>query len=360
MIKISQDQALARWDTLPTKLREALYSDMNSDFLWRTCEAEHIPKEKIYNISAIAGYVLLGFLHPGDVAQELKDLGIVPQVADTVSAAINKRVFDPVRIDLEKIYEPPSTLTLKPIVEIKFPATAPSPAAIPGTPKPFEIKISGAPLPSIPLGEIKTPAAPSSPLPMITPPFKTGVPGTPSMIKQEIKQPGSLGTIGSEPPPTILHEEPLAPSSKSTQEFKIEIPQPKLSEMKPATMAPTKPAVLELGSSPLKTLEGGEAKTSDKVRVVHYTEMRTPLGKVPAPMSPIMQGREIKEITAAPIPQERIEPPRTVLPSKPPIITPAVPKTSIPPPPPPISSKPPTPGAPKPPTPPQIPPRTTI
>ncbi|MBI4087650.1 MAG: hypothetical protein HY434_02360 [Candidatus Liptonbacteria bacterium] len=286
MITISPDQALARWDTLPSKLKEALYSDVHSDFLWRTCEAEHVPKEKIYRVAAIAGYVLLGFIHAGDFAQELKDaLGLDIQIATSIANAVNERVFKPLLADLEKIYEPPSafapvmiskTEPLKPVTEIKPPLL---PAA--KTAEPF------APSPSMPpvINRAEKPPAPLTPSISPVPPGKPAVP--------------SPGT----PPPMILHEEPVSAPLK--KEFRLEMPQPKLSEIKLKTEA-TKPAVLEFGPS----TSNRQQVTSNKeqVRVVHYTESKTPFGAAqdkPSGAAPSFAkategkpGREIKEITA--------------------------------------------------------------
>ena len=107
MVTISKNQALERWDTLPMTLREALYSDINSDFLWKTCQAEHIPEEKIYDVSRITGYVLMGFLHPGDLAGELTEiLGIDKRITTSIADAIDKRIFAPLQEDIDKAYNP--------------------------------------------------------------------------------------------------------------------------------------------------------------------------------------------------------------------------------------------------------------
>jgi hypothetical protein len=107
MITITTDQALERWDTLPDSLREALYSEPNSDFLWRTCQDENVPDEKIYEIAKVAGYVMMGFLHPEDVALEIVDrLALDRKTASDIQEALNKRVFAPLQADLSKVYNP--------------------------------------------------------------------------------------------------------------------------------------------------------------------------------------------------------------------------------------------------------------
>ena len=66
MQKISRQQALNRWDTLPDNLREALFSEYNSETLWKICEGQHLSEDKIYIVATLAGDVILGFLHPED------------------------------------------------------------------------------------------------------------------------------------------------------------------------------------------------------------------------------------------------------------------------------------------------------
>src|SRR5258708_1004221 len=109
MLTITQEQIMARWDTLPESLREALTSEVNSDFLWKTCEGEHMPDEKIYYVAREASLVLFGFLHPEDLGLELKDaLGLDAQTAGTIAHAIDSRIYTPLRPEIDKVYAPPS------------------------------------------------------------------------------------------------------------------------------------------------------------------------------------------------------------------------------------------------------------
>lgn len=150
MVTIKQDQAYERWDTLPDVLRDALYSEPNSDFIWKTCEAEHIPDEKIYGVARIAGYVLMGFLHPEDMAEELKEsLSIDPKICASIASAINQRIFAPVRKDIDTVYAPPSRFAVGPkIIQDISPfmkvASAPAPLVMPKAPI-----IPTAPVPNV-------------------------------------------------------------------------------------------------------------------------------------------------------------------------------------------------------------------
>jgi hypothetical protein len=109
MLKISKQQALNRWDTLPNNLKEALFSEYNTETLWRICENQHLSDDKIEIVATLAGDVILGFLHPEDLAQEIrKDVNIVPEIAGAIASEINRKIFAPIRADLEKVYAPPS------------------------------------------------------------------------------------------------------------------------------------------------------------------------------------------------------------------------------------------------------------
>ena len=171
MLIISQEQALSRWDTITEALRTALFSPTNSDFVWKLCESEHIPEQKRYDVAGIAGYVLLGFLHPEDLAAELRDaLKIDIRVATTIADAINKRIFAPLRQDIDKVYEPILGVAPAPMVgpkilqEIAAPvpvgARAPMPSG--GTPPRLPLERGGmgtsAPIPVAPLPTAPPPA----------------------------------------------------------------------------------------------------------------------------------------------------------------------------------------------------------
>ena len=59
-------------------------SEANSDTVWKTAEGEHLPEEKIMTASKLVGYVLMGFIHPEDLARELnrrQDQGVLPLTA---------------------------------------------------------------------------------------------------------------------------------------------------------------------------------------------------------------------------------------------------------------------------------------
>lgn len=319
MIIVSEEKIDQRWDALSPALREALVSEINSEFMWRTCEAEHIPKEKIYEVGRIVGYVLLGFVHPEDLAHELKTfLAFNPQTADSISTAINNRVFVPLKEDLGQIFEPPSKLGLpasqppRLVEEIK---TAPA-SSPPAPPAPS----SGSMGEFARLGMVKEPATPEKPKPPVV--------------------------NHAEPPPTMLHEETPIKPAQQVSSFKIETPTPKLSDIKSgASPDIPKPAVIDFGRytapstpPPPKIFEegsGGQAKPFDATqskppRIVHYTEFRTPLenqaevpDRQPPPNIPLAE-KELPTGEFAKLPEKEAVPPTPPVPPRPRIEPPEI------------------------------------
>jgi len=107
MLKIPRKQVLDRWDSLTDNSREALCSEQNANILWAASEKEHIPKEKIYTIATLAGDVILGFSHSYDLAQEIRqELGLNPAITESIAQEIDRKIFTPIRTDLEKVYAP--------------------------------------------------------------------------------------------------------------------------------------------------------------------------------------------------------------------------------------------------------------
>ena len=301
MLTLSKTQLGQRWDTLPPILRDALFSEANGDFIYRTCETEHVPKEKIYDVLGISGYVLMGFLHPEDLALELKDaLGLDPQTAGTISQAIDSRIYTPLRDEINKVFAPPS----------RYGTDVPKLIDVGGIGswerKPFTAHEGTSSTPKT------ATTAPSSSVP---PSF--GGPAT---------KPSMPASNDQEPAPVIIHEEPGA--KPLTPGFKISMPSPKFSDTKQAAPAP-KPAVLELGGNSAKSAPSfGEKVDTQKMRVVHYTDMRTTPGESagtnsnkPAGFAPMGQMADQKPMS----PQQN-----SPLPSTPSIKPPEIPRPPAP------------------------------
>jgi hypothetical protein len=342
MIKISSDQALQRWDTLPAVLREALYSEPNSDFLWKTCSAEHIPDKQIYVVAGIVGYVLLGFLHPEDVAGELAEqLHIDPKVSAAIADAINRRIFSPLRSEIDKVYAPQSKFEAGPkiIQDISVapkvismvstpppvapkPASMPTPAPVPPKPAPIGTgwSRSTADQPVVKLQQTSTPppqniaarVVPAAPKPAAVPingpvgeferisiqsggAQKAPTPATPSVATPKPAVPM--------PAPVMIHEDAAFKPAQQPPNFHLQLPNQSNDILRGTPPAPTpmRPAVLELGKqTPPPPTPSGAMST----RVVHYSEYKSPSPEAPiVAAAPASTGsRQITELTSMPKP----------------------------------------------------------
>ncbi|MGD1002984.1 MAG: hypothetical protein ABR884_00200 [Minisyncoccia bacterium] len=239
MITVSQQQAGQRWDIITPSLREALFSDVNADFVWNLCQSEHLPEDKSYQVAEFAGYVLLGFLHPEDLSGELaSSLNLPTPLAKTISDQINSRVFAPLRADIDKVYSPLSRLgdisigsapkilqdiDASPKHDITLSSIAPS------TPKPTTLSdIGWSKQPAIqPITSAKT----SAPIP--TPP----APPKPAV----------------EPAPMMLHEDTVFKSAEKNMSFTLSKPgdavEMNMNRGAVVVPAPARPAVLEFGGA---------------------------------------------------------------------------------------------------------------
>ncbi len=274
MINISQQQKLDRWDTLPDNLKEALFSEQNSNILWRVCEGQHLPVDKIPRVAVITGYIILGFIHAEDLAKEIKnELNINQEIANIIALEVDRKIFGPIRSDLEKVYSMPveekeiemETLDLR----AKAQALEVS-----------EVKSAGV-------------TAPAAEAPKIIPEEKPEAAKAP-----EISPAPAIQADG----PMIIHKEaefkPLSESKKSLGGLFGFLRKDR--EQKPETMTAAKVQV-ELGSQSSGVSKEGQqpekpepskvAKTEiPKVRVVHYTEF--PVATSPFPV----EGEKPKEV----------------------------------------------------------------
>ncbi len=288
-IQIPRQQIFDRWDTLSDKLKDAIVSETNSEIAWKAGEVEHLPKEKTQIVSRLTGYVLMGFVHPEDFAGEIKDaLGINPNIAASIADTLNKRIFAPLKDELEKVYAPalPETqqpkildsisspqvdsITSRPSGEARSAGAAPqveeinpvrskpplAAATIPlsaggrtsnGIKKPSETT-SGKP--EVPKAEVSVADLTAIPKP------PTGVPRPPKQdLGSKVQDPNvitqhsTLNTQNSEVPgPVIIHRESEFEPIRQAAGFKLEIQRPDFRETKIDWKFPPKPAQIEISS----------------------------------------------------------------------------------------------------------------
>jgi hypothetical protein len=336
--QITEQQLSSRWDSLPSILKEAIVSETNSDFVWKTAGDEHLPEDKIRIVSKLTGYVLMGFIHPEELTDEISSAAeIDKRVAAAIADPINKKVFQPMRGELENIYAPageepqaPKPIAIEEIIKpasvTAAPIPAPSPTGQPPEPKKESVF---APIPvvkesaSIPISTPPVPAAAPVASPAPAPAFKpagrqfpvnmfsvkAAAPDSPKppqeaslaedrptpviekqippiMPQAEQVTSSPLRDTSGQATPFILHQEsesqPIAPT-KST--FRVGLSEEQFGKMEQKWTAPPRPAQIEtgiMGDSARKPSEPvAQSQAGLGTRIVHYGEMKTPLPPTP-------------------------------------------------------------------------------
>jgi hypothetical protein len=330
MTNITTEQARTRFTSISPSLQDAVFSVQTAEIIGAVMKQNNVSEEKSAGIAEVVGLVFLGFMHPEELAQEIASrTGIPLPVAKAVSDSLANRIFNALRSDLDKTYAPalhPHEMPEPPPMsfgDIKRPSTPPLP---PSAPSDGSIR---SPLSSIMTPRVGTPPAPAfTPRAMNTPFFSSGanrveppplssrpIPTMPAQISAPTSTLKPIPTpMDSEPTPMMLHEEVVMKPIRPPSSFNLNISSlPKTLDAKPKEAAPVKPAFLELGSSPAQVPEGSMGGQAKVPRVVHYTELRTPLPQTTTPQTPSADfprpgsgqagqagTREIHEITAIP------------------------------------------------------------
>jgi hypothetical protein len=121
MLVISKQQLYSRLDTIPRTLKEQYFSLANGEIVWGIGETQHLSDEKIGVIATIVGDVVLGFLHPDDVAREIqRDLGLDKKIAHAIAKEANAKIFAKYKNDILRNYRPVETEEQKPVVSQKI------------------------------------------------------------------------------------------------------------------------------------------------------------------------------------------------------------------------------------------------
>lgn len=369
MTYVTKSEINERWDSLPEVLRKTMVAETTSDFVWKTCEAEHLSKQKIYDVARVVGYVFLGFIHPGDLADEL--VGVLQsdkRTAAAIASPITVRLLDPLKTELDGVYEPSSKfeedggpkiiqdIGPSPKVSIGFSGSVPPPPPTPApgwsreTPSQPVVRLSGAipttppasaaqpkiPPPAAPKPAVPTPPSPPSAKPAAPPPgtmdeferlaqqrAAKNVPTAPSTTPTP---PKPAVPAAPAPAPVMLHSDTEFKAQPQAPGFHLELPKKPIDmNAGPSAPKPPKLAVLELGTTPPPAPKQGPSTT----RVVHYSEYKSPSPERPvqpqAP-SPAQGDRHVTEITAGTPPTA----PTAPMPPKPPAPAPA-PRPAAPP-----------------------------
>lgn len=292
----SQAQIFKRWDSLPEAIKDYLYSETLFSLIDDVGKKEHLSHDRMRGLRRVVGSVLFGFLHPGDVAHELKnELQIPAPLAETIASSLSAKAFAPYDAILAKLYAPPEKdVAVAPKGQPAMIDIAPQmPAATPQIPVIIP-KTSGQ-------DEKKLPP----PLPVELPPVAASpAPGTDKNTTVKETPTNQVVAPRPAPAPFILQEEKAALPTKKDVDFRLRIDEklfgrgPLSSPTEQKRMDTGKPAQIELGL-PMKekpTPEPTAAKEKEP-RVVHYTQFSTPV----SPFAP--QGESPK-----PSPQTEVKP----------------------------------------------------
>jgi hypothetical protein len=107
MTNITVQQARTRYTTLPPTLQDAIFSIQNAEIIASTIEKYHLPDEKAEKIPDLVGSVLLGFLHPEDLSDEIvASTGMTRELANDVSSSFMSKIFSPIKPILDQSYKP--------------------------------------------------------------------------------------------------------------------------------------------------------------------------------------------------------------------------------------------------------------
>ena len=254
-------------------LREALFSEYNAETLWRICEGQHLSDDKIEKVATLVGDVILGFLHPEDLAQEIrKDINIVPEIANVIASEIDRKIFTPIRSDLEKVYSPAVALAEEgapPSAEVETEERGPE---IIESEKPTvtEIRKPEAPIKIVEEKEVEQPVLSRAEGPKIITPEEK-----PEEIQyEEVQLPKEIELSKAiEDRPLILHKEtelkPLSDTKKSLKSLGGLFDFLKKGKEKKEER-PVRAEVEGIETKPPKIEEIKPVET--KVKVVNYTE----------------------------------------------------------------------------------------
>lgn len=102
----TQEEMWKVFETLPEKLKQAVFSAENAEHTFSICERYGI--EECSQVASLVGLVLMGVALPRDFGKALTaDLQLDEQTSQQVAQEINRFVFYPVKAELEHIHRQP-------------------------------------------------------------------------------------------------------------------------------------------------------------------------------------------------------------------------------------------------------------
>ncbi len=140
-------EAQKRFEILPENLKKEMLADKNVQLISSICQDYKIPEEDVKKVALLVGEVFLGYIKPEEISSELnKYFGVELQKSNFVEIELKQKLFNPLKAELEKVYNPPKIEEAEEIKEaapaiIKLEKEAAPISAIPAIPlqKPSEI-----------------------------------------------------------------------------------------------------------------------------------------------------------------------------------------------------------------------------
>ena len=133
MQTVTNEQIYDRWEQVPESLREAFFSTDNGEIVWKACEDAGLSEDVIDNVLLVVGNILFGFTHINDLAKELQSIpGMDPKAVDPIIFQIDKRIFEPVKVEILKLYGEMSGNAPRMVAEEKPKAVEPNAPAMIG------------------------------------------------------------------------------------------------------------------------------------------------------------------------------------------------------------------------------------
>ena len=101
-------EAQKRFDTLPENLKKEMLADKNVQLISSIAQDYKIAENDVKKIAMLVGEVFLGYIKPEEIASELnKYFGVDLQKSNFIEIELKQKLFNPLKADLDKIYNPP-------------------------------------------------------------------------------------------------------------------------------------------------------------------------------------------------------------------------------------------------------------
>ncbi|MEX1014940.1 MAG: hypothetical protein WDZ80_07335, partial [Candidatus Paceibacterota bacterium] len=109
MLTYTKKTIYERWDSMPMKLREAMFSPAYGESLFEILEENHISKHKAETIIRLVGYVFFGLVHPDELDKKIsKELDIDKNIINQITEEIDRKIFSQLRDEIMGMYSPVS------------------------------------------------------------------------------------------------------------------------------------------------------------------------------------------------------------------------------------------------------------